>query len=102
MSGEIDEKPHRSWQSKDDDSQMRCYLGMEGRVTLGELVRHFAERYPHVDPMSLELNYSTAAWSEPPTADEIANREKNRAWHAERLASWERETYDRLRAKFAT
>lgn len=100
MSGEIYENPQRSWQSKDDDSQMRCYLGMEGRVTLGELVAHFAEKYPHVDPMSLELNYATAVWSEPPTADDVAKREANRAWTADRQARWEADMYAKLKAKF--
>jgi hypothetical protein len=100
MSAEIDENARRCWESKDDDSQMRCYLGMKGRVTLGELVEHFAEKYPHVDPMMLNLNYCTATWSEPPNADDVALRERNRAWTAERRDRWEADMYVKLKAKF--
>lgn len=96
------ETARRTWQSFDDDSQMRCYLGVKGRVTLAELVDHFAERYPHVDPMTLDLNFVTATWDEPPTADDIAKRESWRAQKAERHACWERDMYAKLKAKFET
>lgn len=99
--GEIADAANRSWATKADDSPVRCYLGMKGRITLAELLAHFAEKYPHVDPMTLELNYSTVVWEEPPTADDLAQREEHRAWHAERQARWERDTYERLKAKFA-
>jgi hypothetical protein len=101
MTGEIDEKPSsRAWETDAPDSQMRCYLGMKGRITVAELISHFAEKYPHVDPMTVELNYSTAAWTEPPTVDDIAQRESVRAWKAERQESWERQMYAKLKAKF--
>ena len=98
--GVIFDKPIRTWISKSDDSQMHCYLGMKGRVPLGELIAHFAEKYPHVDPMTIELNYATATWSEPPTPEDIAQREANRLRHDERQERWERETYDRLKLKY--
>lgn len=97
---DIDDQPRRRWQTNSDDSQMRCYIGMKGRVSIGELVEHFAEKYPHVDPMSLDLNFSSATWEEPPTADDIAKREESRTWQAQRTERWERETYDRLKKKF--
>lgn len=97
----INEKPSsRSWKTKDDDSQMRCYLGMEGRVTVRELISHFEEKYPHVDPMHLELNYATVAWDEPPTDDDIAKREANIVWRNERQEAWETSMYAKLKAKF--
>lgn len=96
----IDANPNRCWESGDADSQMRCYLGMKNRITLGELIEHFAEKYPHVDPMTLNLNYATATWSEPPTADDLAKREANRVWQAERQARWKADTYAKLKAKF--
>ena len=96
----VDEEARRCWQSSDDDSQMRCYLGMQGRITLAELIEHFAEKYPHVDPMRLNLNYVTATWEEPPTADDLAKREAWRVQKAQRQARWEEEMYARLKAKF--
>lgn len=100
MSDKIDANPNRCWESKDDDSQMRCYLGMRHRITVGELVEHFAEKYPHVDPMTLNLNYATATWSEPPTSDDLAQREARRADSAQRQARWEADMYAKLKAKF--
>jgi hypothetical protein len=73
---------------------------MEGRVTVQELIDHFAEHYPHVDPMGIALNFVTAVWEEPATPEDIAQREANWAAQAERKERWERETYDRLKAKF--
>lgn len=54
--GQLKREPVRSWKSS-DDTTMRCYLGMEGRITLRELVDHFTETYPHVDPMSLHKRH---------------------------------------------
>lgn len=97
----INEKPSsRAWATADEDSPMVCYLGMEGRVTIGELIEHFAEKYPHVDPMALRLNCATVKWEEAPTPEDIASREKNRAWQAARQERWERDAYARLKEKF--
>jgi hypothetical protein len=99
--GQLRREPSRSWKTSDDDSAMRCSLGMEGRVTLREILDHFAEKYPHVDPMCLEFNFATVVWDEPPTADDMADRQKRRADHAARTERWERETLERLTAKYA-
>jgi hypothetical protein len=98
--GEFRRHPSRSWKTADDDSGMRCYLGMQGRVTLRELLEHFAEEYPHVDPMTLALNFATVVWDEPATPEDIAQREAFRAKQADRQERWERDTYARLKAKF--
>jgi hypothetical protein len=90
----------RYWKDKNYDT-MSCYMGMEGRVPLGELIAHLAEHHPHVDPMTVELNYATAKWDEPPTDEDQAQREARRKDHDERHEKWERETYERLRAKYA-
>lgn len=101
MTGQIDEKPSsRAWETREPDSQMRCYLGMEGRITVAELISHFAEHYPHVDPMTLQLNYATVAWTEPPTVDDIVLRERDRAWKVKRQDRWERAMYAKLKTKF--
>jgi hypothetical protein len=98
--GELRREPTRAWKKGTEDSPMQCYLGMQGRVTIAHLVEHFAENYPHVDPMQLRLNFATATWEEPPTPADIAYREECRARHAERTEQWERETYERLKVKF--
>lgn len=99
--GEFRREPSRSWKTGDDDAQMRCYLGMQGRITLRDLLDHFAEKYPHVDTMDLQFNFATVVWDEPPTPDDVALRQKHRADQAARTEAWERKTYDRLRAKYA-
>lgn len=90
----------RAWKTQGDDSPMVCFLGMRHRVTLAEIRDHFAEHYPHVDLWSVELNYSTAKWEEPPTPEDVAARVAARANHVERQERWERETYERLKLKF--
>jgi hypothetical protein len=100
VSDNINEKPVRAWVTKDEGSPIRCYLGMRHRITLRELVDHFAEHYPHVDPWTLDINYSTVVWEEPPSTEDLAQREQAKRRSDERHAKWERETYDRLKAKF--
>jgi len=96
----IDEDPRRSWKNHAYDT-MSCYLSMKGRVPLGELLDHFAEKYPHVDPRELQLNYVTIKWEETPTAEEVAKLEAWRADREQRQERWERQTYERLKAKYA-
>lgn len=98
--GQLQRRPLRAWKMGNEDSPMCCYLGMEGRVTIGDLVQHFTENYPHVDPMALRLNFATVKWEEPPTPEDEEKRRQQRVEHARRKEHWERETYDRLKAKF--
>lgn len=95
----IDGSPRRRWKTKDYDV-MTCYLGMSGRISLGDLLDHFTERYPHVDIRTVELNFATVIWDESPTVDDRAKLAADQAWQAERQKRWERETYERLKAKF--
>lgn len=97
--GEFDHH-RRTWQTAEENSNIRCFLGMRGRVTLHELIDHFAEHYPHVDPYDLELNAATVTWEEPPTEEDLALRAARQQAHDERHARWERETYERLKDKF--
>lgn len=96
----VEESPRRYWKTKEYNT-MQCYLAMKGRVPLGELLDHFAEKYPHVNPRTVELNYATATWDEPPTDEDRENLAAKQACHAERHEKWERETYQRLKTKFA-
>lgn len=98
--GEFRREPNRSWKAEDDHSGMRCYLGMEGRITIEDIFAHFAEHYPHVDPMKLELNFATATWDEPASPEDIEHRRKQRADYALRQEKWERETLERLTEKY--
>jgi len=100
MTNNISSEPSRIWATKADDSWMSCYLGMQHRITLRELVDHFAEHYPHVDPLTLSLNFTTVKWSEPPTEADLAARAANRARNAERHEAWQRKAYAELKAKF--
>ena len=90
----------RHWQTAADDSDMRCYLSMKNRVTLREFMDYLTEDHPHIDPWSVQLNFGTATWTDRPTEEELAAREQWRAKQADRQEAWERQAYDRLKAKF--
>jgi hypothetical protein len=92
----------RSWQTSEDDSLMRCYLVMRHRVTVRELLAHLAERHPDVDAMTVNLNFGTATWEEPPNDADVAFRAAWRVHQAVRHEAWERDIYARLKAKFET
>lgn len=98
--GEFRRQPMRSWKTDDDHSEMTCYLDMEGRVTLSDLLDHFAENYPHVNTMDLQFNFATVVWDEPATPDDLSRRQEYRAKRAARTEHWERETLSRLKAKY--
>lgn len=100
LMGEIDPKPNRSWVSDEEDSDMRNYLGMKGRVSMADVLRHFAERYPHVRPDDIQINFGTVVWEDRPTHVEIADREAWRKKKADRLEEWERSTLARLKEKY--
>jgi len=90
----------RCWKDK-NYATMTCYMGMEGRVPLGELIAHLAEHHPHIDPLAVELNYATAKWDDLPTTSDRIKLEASQRRQAERQEEWERETYERLKVKYA-
>lgn len=98
--GEFRRQPTKSWKKEDDHSGMTCYLGMSGRLTIRDIFAHFAEHYPHVDPMDLRLNFATAVWDEPATEDDIALRQAQRASYLRKTEQWEREQLARLKEKY--
>lgn len=91
----------RTWGGNTDDDPTSCYLPMSGRVTLGELIDYLHANHPEVkNTRVVELNFATATWQEPPTAEEMAKRQ---AWwesKAQKQEDWERRTYERLKAKY--
>jgi hypothetical protein len=115
-------EPNRSWVSHDDDSPMRNYMGMSGRISVASLLAHMATIAPRVRPEEMMLNWATVVWEDESTDEEQAKRRewvqrqaKRREWvqrqaerrewvqrQAERTEEWERKTYARLSEKFAT
>lgn len=90
----------RHWESSKDDSRIRCYLGMQGRMPLDALIRHLGEVAPGRSLDQFGINFATVVWIDAPTDAETTTRAHGRARHDERHAAWERETYERLKAKF--
>lgn len=82
------------------DGPMRCYLRMEGRVTVQQLRDHLAAHYPHVDFDQVALNFGTAVWERPAHAQEIEQRKEWQRKQAERTEAWERRKYTELKAKY--
>lgn len=97
----VDPAPRRYFKShKDPDNpRIQCFLGIR-RITFGELRKHLAEHYPEVDFDSLVIGGLQLQWEDDPWPDELAARERQRRAHDERHEKWERDTYERLKAKF--
>jgi hypothetical protein len=90
----------RSRTSSKPDSTITVYMGMEGRLPLGELLDYLSEHHPHIDPRLVELNYATAKWEEPATDEDRAKWEAHRLDSVRRREAWELKTYEELRAKY--
>lgn len=90
----------RSWMSSDDDAQISCYMAMEGRVSVAALLDHLREVAPGRTAEEIGINFATVTWIDTPTGAEAQARVQRQALHDERHAHWERETYERLKAKF--
>lgn len=92
----------RTWVTADDDTKRSCYLQMEGRVSLTDLLRHLdSVIHPSVDNTdNIYVNFGTIRWEEPSTEQERAERAEQRRNSAARKAAWEKKTYAELKAKF--
>lgn len=89
-----------SWQSK--DNYLRTgYMAVDGRMSIAELIEHLRTVAPGVDPADIQINWATAVWSRPGTAEEIDQRRRVEAAHEARHEAWERETLARLTEKYA-
>lgn len=93
-------KPNRSRVTHDADSPMRSYMAVDGRVTVRELVAYMEENHPHIDPFGVELNFATAVWEDYQTDQEREQYRRHLADRERRTEEWERQTYERLKAKF--
>jgi hypothetical protein len=90
----------RSFITKDNDDQRACYMAVDGRVSIPDLIAHLEAVAPGTPIEAFGLNFATVAWVDEATEDERRDRAAWRAEWAERHEQWERETYERLRLKF--
>ncbi|HEX5522782.1 MAG TPA: hypothetical protein VFX53_05010 [Pedococcus sp.] len=88
----------RSWLTKDNWADMRVYMGIQGSIPLSDLVAYLAER--DVSLANATVNFGTVSWVEPATGEEIESRRAAKEKSDQRHAQWERETWERLRAKY--
>ncbi len=91
-------EPRRMWNDIDPPT-MRVILPFAGRATVAELVGLAAQLGIPQDGLSIN-HAQHVSWVEPATMREILAREESNRRHAERHEKWERDTYERLRAKF--
>lgn len=89
-----------TWQSKDNDARV-AYMAVDGRISVADLVERMAELAPGVDMADVQINWATVVWTRSATADELAVREEANKRAAQRHEKWERETFERLRKKYA-
>ena len=94
------EEVRRRLSSKGEGDHSSCYLSANGKVSLAELIIHLREVAPGKTPEEININFATVTWVDAPTAEEKAARAAAIEAHAVRHARWERETYERLKAKF--
>jgi hypothetical protein len=87
-----------AWVSQQSDVR-KVYVTIDGKATIAEIVAHAQSLDPPANPDELLLSGSYT-WTRPNTAEEQAQRDKWRAEAAARHDEWERETYERLKAKF--
>lgn len=86
--------------SEADDDHRSCYMGMDGRVTVADLIDHLQAVAPGKGLDEIGINFATVRWVDDATPEEKQARADWRAANAERREKWERETYERLKAKF--
>lgn len=101
MTWEI-EQARRYRTSNDPESTITLYMGMKGRVPLGELITYLLIHHPGVKPYEVELNFATAKWEEPATDRDKADWEARQLDGLRRHEAWERKTYAELHAKYGS
>lgn len=71
---------YRTWKPNTGTPGMRCKLTIGDQITLRDLVDYLAEHHPHVDPWQTVVNCPEIYWYEPPTAQDLAEREASTGW----------------------
>lgn len=88
--------------SKDDDDHRSCYMGMQGRLSLADLIDHLSVVAPGKSLDEIGINFATVKWVDDATDEEKRDRAERQRRADERHAQWERETYERLKVKFGS
>lgn len=69
--------------SATDDDHRSCYLGMDGRVALADLLAHLQEVAPGVSYEDLGINFGTVTWVDDATDEEKRTRVIHaNCWHS--------------------
>lgn len=89
-----------SWKTSDGDL-LAGYAGIKGTISVTELIAHVRKTLPDISPDDIEVNFATIRVVRPATDEEIQERECWKKRQEERHEKWERETYERLREKYA-
>ena len=91
--------PRFYWKSQDSDLRTG-YAHMRGRMSAATFVEMLAAIAPGVPLDKIGITFGTAKWTRPATAEELAEREEWRAKADLKAQEWERQTYERLKAKY--
>ena len=97
FTGEIRRTKQRLWA----DDKRHNYVGVDGRISVPALLTHLSETIPDVPLDEVFLNWTTLVWIDDATPEELAQQAARKAKEAAKLEEWERETLDRLSAKYA-
>ena len=89
------------WSWKSNDSTIRSgYAGIDGTVSITDLLAHVRTILPDISPDDIQINFATFRITREATPEEIAERQCHQQAQAERHEKWERETYERLKVKY--
>ena len=88
------------WTSRKNSDEITVYETVSGRPSVADLLAHLQEVAPHAPLDEIGINYATVKWTRPATPEEQAKRAEQERKHDERHEQWEKETYERLKAKY--
>jgi hypothetical protein len=83
-----------------DGALRHNYVGMQGRVSVEALLTFLAENTPDTGLDQVFLNWTTAVWVDPATAEELSAQAAAAAKRAAALEAWERKTLAELTEKY--
>lgn len=96
FSGEICRTKRRLY----SETERHNYVGMEGRVTVTELLAYLAEHAPDTHLDQVFLNWTTVVWVNEATAVELAEQEARAVARAAKLKEYELSELLRLTVKY--
>ena len=90
----------RSFISKENREQRSCYLPMDGRVSLTELIDYLKVTVPHLTLDDFQLNFATVTWVDNATDEEKAIDTARQLEAQRKHEEWERNMYNKLKEKY--